>query len=204
MAVLSQTERDYKETEPRPSGSGQSEGLGTLLVNTAHLSLGSNLGDRAGHLRRARELLQAAGMRLLRESSIYETAPRDFLAQPWFLNQVVEIETELFPRQLLSKLLRIERTMGRRRLVAKGPRTIDIDILLLGEVRMRAPGLQIPHPRLHKRRFVLEPLAELAPDLRHPQTGRTVREMLGAVSNQPVRRFTPDSSPPEPIPRDLH
>ena len=122
-------------------------------------------------------------------SSIYETEPRELLDQPWFLNQVVEAETTLFPRQLLARLLKIEQEMGRQRQIPKGPRLIDLDILLFGNVIVRGAGLDIPHPRMADRRFVLEPLAELAPAIRHPRSGRTVREMLSKTMDQPVRRL---------------
>lgn len=158
-------------------------------MKTVYIGLGSNLGDRAGNLQHARRRMEAAGLAIARASSIYETAPRDVPNQPWFLNQVVEIETELLPRQLLARLLRIEREMGRRRLVPKGPRVIDLDILLYGSAAVEALGLSIPHPRLDERRFVLEPLAELAADVRHPRTLKTVREMLAAVADQPVRQW---------------
>jgi 2-amino-4-hydroxy-6-hydroxymethyldihydropteridine diphosphokinase len=125
---------------------------------------------------------------VLRASSIYETAPRDVTDQPWFLNQVIECETELFPRQLLERLQKIERAIGRKRRIAKGPREIDLDILLFGDAVMKAPELEVPHPRLPERRFVLEPLAELVPEKRHPGTRRTMREMLAGVANQVVRK----------------
>ena len=158
-------------------------------MKTVYLGLGSNLGDRAANLDVARRRLDAAGLTIARASSIYETAPRDVPDQPWFLNQVVEIETGLLPRQLMARLLRVEREMGRRRLVPRGPRVIDLDILLYGSVIVNALGLAIPHRRLAERRFVLEPLAELAPGLRHPRTLKSVREMLAAVADQPVRRW---------------
>jgi len=128
-------------------------------------------------------------VRLTRASSIYETAPRDIVDQPWFLNQVVAAETTLFPRQLLARLLRIEHEMGRQRTIAKGPRVIDLDILLFGEAVIHTAGLEIPHPRMAERRFVLEPLAELTPALRPPRFDRTVQEMLTKVMDQPVRRI---------------
>jgi 2-amino-4-hydroxy-6-hydroxymethyldihydropteridine diphosphokinase len=168
-------------------------------LRIVYLSLGSNLGDRETNLRRARERLHAAGLRLLRESSLYETEPRDVPDQPWFLNQVIEAETSWFPRQLLSQLQRIERELGRKRGDPKGPRVIDLDILLFGEAVVTAPELEIPHPRLAERRFVLEPLAELAPDFRHPLTRQTVREMLAQVAGQAVNRY----SPPNPFPPDV-
>ena len=158
-------------------------------MTTVYLGLGSNLGERRGHLAAAVERLRAAGFGVTSESSIYETEPRDEPNQPWFLNQVIEAETDLSPRQLLARVKQIEREMGRRRTVPKGPRPIDIDILLFEDAIVQAPDLEIPHPRMGERRFVLEPLAELAPGLRHPVTRQTVREMLAPVANQPVRRL---------------
>jgi 2-amino-4-hydroxy-6-hydroxymethyldihydropteridine diphosphokinase len=158
-------------------------------LKTVYIGLGSNLGNRAENLRGARERIETSGVRIRRASSIYETEPREMLDQPWFLNQVIEAETTLFPRQLLARLLRIEREMGRVRTAPHGPRTIDLDILLFGNAVVHAAGLEIPHPRMAERRFVLEPLAELAPDLRPPRGRRTVREMLAEVKNQAVRRL---------------
>lgn len=158
-------------------------------MKTVYIGIGSNLGNRAGHLSEARRRMEECELPIVRASSIYETAPRDFTNQPWFLNQVVETRTECLPRQVMTRLLRIERAMGRQRVIPKGPRIIDLDILLYGDATVRAAGLQIPHPRLGERRFVLEPLAELAADLRHPRSGLTIREMLAEVSRQPVRRW---------------
>jgi 2-amino-4-hydroxy-6-hydroxymethyldihydropteridine diphosphokinase len=158
-------------------------------LKTIYIALGSNLGDRAENLRAARERLEMSGVRIRRASSIYETEPREMLDQPWFLNQVIEAETTLFPRQLLARLLMIEREMGRVRMTPNGPRTIDLDILLFGNAVVHAAGLEIPHPRMAERRFVLEPLAELAGELRPPRGRRTVREMLAGVMDQSVRRF---------------
>jgi 2-amino-4-hydroxy-6-hydroxymethyldihydropteridine diphosphokinase len=109
--------------------------------------------------------------------------------QPWFLNLVVKVETQLFPMQLLSAIGRIERDMGRKRAVAKGPRNIDIDILFYGNFVVQTANLQIPHPRLTERRFVLEPLAEIAPELRHPLSRKTIRELLAGLASQVVRRL---------------
>jgi len=148
-------------------------------LKLVYIALGSNLGDRAEHLRQARERIDAPDLRLLRASSIYETAPRDVEDQPWFLNQVVECETELFPRQLLARLQKIE----------KGPREIDLDILLFGDAVVNATELEVPHPRMAERRFVLEPLAELAPEKKHPGTRRTMREMLAGVATQVVKKL---------------
>jgi 2-amino-4-hydroxy-6-hydroxymethyldihydropteridine diphosphokinase len=156
-------------------------------LKQAFLSLGSNLGDREAHLLEALDRLEAAGIHILRRSSIYETEPQDLPHQPWFLNIVVEVETELFPRLLLARAQAIELGMGRRREVSKGPRPIDIDILLFGNFIIGTRELEVPHPRMSERRFVLEPLTELAPDLRHPATGKTVREMLANVQSQIVK-----------------
>jgi 2-amino-4-hydroxy-6-hydroxymethyldihydropteridine diphosphokinase len=155
-------------------------------VKTVYLSLGSNLGDRQANLRKAVERLKAAEVHILRCSQVYETEPQDVKHQDWFLNAVVEAETELFPLQLLSRTQRIEQDLGRQRSKPGGPRIIDIDILLYGDFRIRTPQLEIPHARMAARRFVLEPLAELAPELRHPSTGGTVREMLAEVRSQKV------------------
>jgi len=160
-------------------------------LNTAYLSLGSNLNDREENLRRALELLESPEVHLKRASSIYETEPQDLREQPWFLNLVAEVETTLFPMQLLRRVRKIEKELGRQRLVPKGPRTVDIDILLFGRFVMDSPALQVPHPRMQARRFVLEPLAEIAPELRHPVTRRSIREMLHATSGQIVRRYQP-------------
>ena len=158
-------------------------------MRTAYLALGSNLGDRRANLDRALERLAAPELRVVRVSSTYETAPRDVLHQPWFLNQVAEAETTLFPRRLLARAQKIERELGRKRGQPRGPRVIDIDILLFGEAIISTPDLEVPHPRMLERRFVLEPLAELAPDLRHPATGRTMRESLARVADQVVKRL---------------
>jgi 2-amino-4-hydroxy-6-hydroxymethyldihydropteridine diphosphokinase len=153
------------------------------VQKTVYLSLGSNLGDRALNLRAAIAQLAELG-RVTEQSSLYETEPMDLALQPWFLNCVVAMETELMPRQFLARALAIEQNLGRRRIQPKGPRVIDIDILLFGSSMVDAPELIIPHPAMHERRFVLEPLAELAPDLRHPVFKKTIREMLHALPPQ--------------------
>jgi 2-amino-4-hydroxy-6-hydroxymethyldihydropteridine diphosphokinase len=160
-------------------------------MKTAYLALGTNLGDRAQNLANARRQLASEQVRVARESSIYETEPRYLRDQPWFLNQVVEIETDLFPRQLFALVKKTERALGRQPAQPNGPRAIDIDILFFGGAVVNTPDLEIPHPRMGERRFVLEPLVEIAPDLRHPVTGRTVREMLADVKDQAVRKIDP-------------
>jgi 2-amino-4-hydroxy-6-hydroxymethyldihydropteridine diphosphokinase len=156
-------------------------------VKTVYLSLGSNIGDREANLLAAIERLQAPELRVLRVSPIYETEPVGLAAQRWFLNLAVEAETTLFPLQLLARTGRIERELGRQRTVANGPRTIDIDILFYGNAVVKTARLEIPHPRLSERRFVLAPLAGLAPGLRHPVTHQTVRQLLEAAPAQTVR-----------------
>ncbi len=155
-----------------------------------YLSLGSNIGDREANLRKAVEGLEALDVHVLRASRIYETEPVDYVDQAWFLNQVVEAETALFPMQLLIRIARIERELGRTRTVPKGPRTLDIDILFYAEAVVHTARLEIPHPRMAERRFVLLPLAELAPDLRHPVTGLSVRQMLQKAPAAVVRVHT--------------
>jgi len=152
--------------------------------NLIYLSLGSNLGDRAANLERAIEALSEIGVRVLRRSSIYETEPVDFLAQPWFLNCVVEAETSLAPRQLLDELQAIERNLGSKKLVPRGPRVIDLDILFYGTDVIHADGMEIPHPRLAERRFVLVPLADIAPGLRHPVLRKAAAELLATTQDR--------------------
>jgi len=156
-------------------------------VKTAYLSFGSNLGDREGNIRKAIEKLEAPDLHVLRTAPLYETEPMDVRNQPWFINTVLEIGTTLFPRQLLARTQKIERELGRTRRTGKGPRVIDIDVILFGNFQVSSPDLTIPHPRFAERRFVLAPLYDLDPDLRHPATRETVREMLDKTSKQAIR-----------------
>ena len=159
------------------------------MRETAYLSLGSNLGDRAANLRTAVAQLDVAG-RLLAVSALYETQPVEVPDQPWFLNCVAAIETDKTPRELLKLALQVEAGMGRLRMREKGARKIDIDVVLFGDRVVDEPGLKIPHPAMHQRRFVLEPLVEIAPEARHPELGKTARELLAALGDgQTVRRL---------------
>lgn len=159
------------------------------MKKVVYLSLGSNVGDRAANLHTAIEKIKTIGdVRAV--SAFYETEPVEMTAQPWFLNCVVKLETEKMPRQLIAAILNLEQEMGRQRKQFKGPRSIDIDILLFGSSIVEIKGLTIPHPRMHERRFVLEPLAEIAPDARHPALKRTARELRDSLSpGQTVKRF---------------
>jgi len=138
-----------------------------------YLGIGSNLGDRLRNLELARNAFDVR-----KRSSIYETEPVGFLEQPWFLNMTIEIQSVETPQQLLQFCQNIEAKMGRTRLILKGPRTIDIDILFYGDLIIQQPDLIIPHPEIPNRRFVLEPLNEIAPDLVHPALNKSVRELL--------------------------
>lgn len=159
------------------------------MSKIAYLSLGSNLGDRAATLRAAVAQLEVAG-RVVAVSALYETQPVEVQDQPWFLNCVAAIETGKSPRELLQLALGIEAAMGRIRMRDKGSRKIDIDLVLLGDSVVDEQGLKIPHPSMHLRRFVLEPLVEIAPEARHPGLGKTARELLADLGEaQTVRRL---------------
>ena len=155
---------------------------------TVYLGLGSNLGDRERHIHRALELLKGH-VRIDSVSSLYETAPIGFREQPQFLNAVCRCRTTLSPSELLAFTKRLEAGAGRTPSFKNGPREIDIDILLFDDLVMETEGLTIPHPRMAERGFVLAPLAEIAPEVRHPVSGKTARELLDAAGSVGVRRL---------------
>jgi 2-amino-4-hydroxy-6-hydroxymethyldihydropteridine diphosphokinase len=157
------------------------------MATLAYLSLGSNIGNREAHLLEAQARLRATG-RVTAVSSFYETEPVEFTEQPWFLNCAVALETELTPQELMTAILDIEESMGRQRVQKKGPRMIDIDILLFGNAVLDSADVTIPHPAMHKRRFVLEPLAEIAPEARHPVFDKTIRELRDALPSGAIVR----------------
>lgn len=154
-----------------------------------YLGLGSNLGDKAAHIREATRRLESLG-RVVALSSLYRTEPVGYADQDWFLNAALHLRTRLSPRAVLEAILAMEREMGRIRTIKNGPRIIDIDLLLWGEAAIDEPGLSVPHPRIQDRLFVLVPLAEIAPELRHPALGRKIADLRDAVSGQGgVERF---------------
>jgi 2-amino-4-hydroxy-6-hydroxymethyldihydropteridine diphosphokinase len=158
------------------------------MPRQVYLGLGSNLGDRAGYLRRARENL-APEVKLLRASSVYETPPWGYSDQPAFLNQVVEVQTDLEPEALLAKLKGIESELGRVKNFRYGPRCIDLDILFYEHCVYQSERLTIPHPSLAERAFVLVPMNELAPNFIHPLLHKPISELLAGLGGYEVDLF---------------
>lgn len=156
------------------------------------LSLGSNAGDRKKNMEDACLLIEKAHIKVLRSSSIYETQPVDYLSQPWFLNQMLEVSAGLLPDDLLDVVKKIETKLGRTKSIPKGPRKIDIDIILAGEFIQQTSRLEIPHPEMHKRNFVLIPLREMAPDVVHPILKKNI-ESLVKDNDDPseIRKYCP-------------
>jgi 2-amino-4-hydroxy-6-hydroxymethyldihydropteridine diphosphokinase len=159
----------------------------TLVNRDIFIALGSNIGDREGNiLRSVAEIAKISGSRVTALSSFYDTEPVGMGATNNFINAVLKLESCLLPEELLTELMRIETdTFGRKRINGVEPRRIDLDILFYGEKEINnPPGLVIPHPRLHERRFVLEPLAEIAPDFRHPVLGKTINELIAGLQDR--------------------
>jgi len=148
--------------------------------NTVYMSIGSNLGDRVANLNRAMACLDELGQFVRKVSPFYSTEPVGFEDQPWFLNVVLALDTDLRPLELLEHCQGIENSLGRVRTFRDAPRTVDLDILLFGNRVIDRPGLKIPHPRMAERRFVLKPLARIAPDAIHPILGKNIRSLLAA------------------------
>ncbi len=149
--------------------------------------MGTNVGSLRDNLRRGLERLKTDGLTVLRISSLYRTSPVDYREQDWFLNMVVEIETLMTPEKLLHHCQAVEEQLGRKRLIEKGPRTPDVDILFYGSEVIRNAGLIIPHPQIAERKFVLVPLAEIAPHLIHPVTKKSVLQMLQERASDPAQ-----------------
>jgi 2-amino-4-hydroxy-6-hydroxymethyldihydropteridine diphosphokinase len=165
----------------------------TTAPHTVFLGLGTNLGDRYANLQTALDALSPK-VRLTARSQIYQTPPWGYTDQADFLNMVVSAETGLKPRRLLRYLKKIEKKVGRIATFRWGPREIDIDILFYDDLSLETPKLTIPHPRLHQRAFMLVPLADLAPDLRHPVTGKTIREHLAEVDTAEISPYAPQEN----------
>ncbi|MBI2877917.1 MAG: 2-amino-4-hydroxy-6-hydroxymethyldihydropteridine diphosphokinase [Candidatus Tectomicrobia bacterium] len=159
----------------------------------SYIGIGANLGEPLCNCRRAVQLLaQEEGLEVVQRSSLYKTEPIGYTNQPWFINGVVALEGSLSPRELLRRLQAIERLLGRERETRWGPRTIDLDLLSYEDWILQEEGLVIPHPRIAERRFVLVPLAEIVPDWRHPQSQRTIQELLQTAGGGQVIRI-PDA-----------
>lgn len=150
-------------------------------MSIAYISIGSNLGDREENCRKAIKLIEIKGIAVRKQSRMYETEPWGIKDQPKFINMAIEVETDKKPEELLRVLEEIEKEIGRKETVKWGPRIIDLDILFYDDLILKTPDLEIPHPLLHEREFVLKPLCEIAPDKKHPVTGKTVKEMAASL-----------------------
>ena len=159
-------------------------------MRIAAIGLGSNVGDRLGALRRALSLLKTKGIETLKKSDVFETPPVGLSEQPKFLNACVLVETSMGPQLLLAQLKEIEAAIGRQDRAHWGPREIDLDILYIGDLVIRDGELEIPHPRMHERAFVLLPLSQIAPHWRHPILSKTVEELTREVSSSGIIRIT--------------
>ena len=178
----------HAKWKPRAKGASGFAGRRVIdtisIVTTSYIAVGANIGDREANIRRAIEALRATPhVAVTRVSTLIDNpAVGGPLGSPSFLNGVVELRTSLDPHALLARLLDIERALGRERREKWGPRTIDLDLLLFGDLVLNDPGLTLPHPRMHERRFVLEPLCEIAPDVVHPAQHKSVRQLLEALA----------------------
>ena len=160
-------------------------------MHKAYLSLGSNIGDRAANIGRAIAELGKRGLRITRKSSLYETEPVEFVDQPWFLNSAIEVKTDLQAAELLNVVLDVEQAMRRERRVPKGPRVIDVDILLFDDDVIHMAELDVPHPRIAQRLFVLIPMNEIAPEAVHPVLKKTMAQLLAETDDSSeVRRVS--------------
>lgn len=157
------------------------------------LSLGSNLGERAKNIAQAIYLLEKKNLKITKKSSLYESQPVDYTAQPWFLNQVIEAWAEFTPKAFLALIKKIEQEMGRKTSIPKGPRIIDVDILLVGDKIIRTEELEIPHPRLEKRNFILVPLKEISPNIIHPVLKESINDLWKKNKDDSVVRLVKDS-----------
>lgn len=164
---------------------------------TVFVSVGSNLGDKLGNCLRGIAAMTQSGHSVLRQTSrFFETAPVDYVQQPWFVNAVVKITTRLEPLTLLDELAAIQNKMGRATdSVRYGPRVLDLDILLYDQLTMCTPRLEIPHPRLHKRAFVLKPICDIDPTVLHPVLGKTAADLLGRLTADDQHLFALDNQP---------
>ena len=159
------------------------------MTHTIYIALGTNLGDRPGNLETAIQSM-SPDVLVVKRSSIYETPPWGFEDQPAFLNMVLQVETEFSPWKLLKFIKKLEGSMGREHTFRNGPRLIDIDILFYDQLESEQSGLVIPHPRIAERAFVLVPLAEIAPDLLHPVLQVTIRDLLGRIDSQGIKKYS--------------